>query len=135
MGDELHLPPAIAQLIEAAIAGLKPEPLGHVNYEGLRYHGLPIMGTIGEVWLLRPDGTLWSCDSESGRELESLPPHLQTTALVAGTERYPWLRELLPARPATGIACAMCRGRGRIGPDPGVFCPSCSALGWQAPPI
>jgi len=94
------------------------------------------MGTIGATWLLRPDGTFLDVDSDSGKAAQPLDPAFHTTALVAGTERYPWLSELLPQRPPLARDCTTCLGDGRLYPtnDPsgglGVFCPACNALGW-----
>jgi hypothetical protein len=127
--------PELSERITAAIAGLSPEPLGHVNYEGIRYGGLPVFGTIGEVWLLRPDGSFWRVDSDCGLALEPLPSRLHTTAVVAGTERYPWLRELIPPRPADAVPCSQCQGEGRIflrNGDEYFYCDACGALGWLA---
>ena|SRR5215471_17465581 len=129
----MKLRSTLASRIEAEIARLAPEAIGHVDYEGKRYHALPVFGTIGEVWLLRSDGSLWKVDSDSGLELQPLPEALHTTALVSGAERYPWLGELLPRRPPDAIECASCGGLGRIGPAGAIFCPRCDALGWLPP--
>ena len=120
----------LAARIEGSIKGLTPEPLGHINHDGIRYHALPLFGTIGEIWLLRPDGTLWRADSDSGLALEPLPEELHTVAIAAGVGRFPWLGELLPMRPATALKCPDCGGVGRIGPEEAWFCRTCSALGW-----
>lgn len=133
----MHLRPELSQRIEHEIAMLTPKPIGHINYEGVLYRGLPVFGTLGEVWLLRADGSLWKVDSEFGVPLQLLPARLRTMALVAGTERYPWLHELLPSRPPDAAACSVCQGRGKIrlnsANDVGfcdVFCDACGALGW-----
>jgi hypothetical protein len=120
----------MSERIENEIAKLVPEGIGHVNYEGVRYRALPLMGTIGVVWLLRSDGTFWKVDSDLGVPFEPLPENLHITALVYGTERYPWLASLLPSRPVDSVACAHCRGTGRLGADGAFFCPDCDALGW-----
>jgi hypothetical protein len=52
---------------------------------------------------------------------------------VAGVQRYPWLAELLPAKPATAVSCTTCHGQGQIAQ--GAFCYSCNALGWRTPPV
>ena len=126
--------PDLSQRIEHEIEMLTPEPIGHINYEGILHRGLPVFGTIGEVWLLRADGSLWRVDSDFGVPLAPLPERLRTMALVAGTERYPWLQEMLPSRPAAAVDCNVCQGRGRIRPSSdagaGLFCDSCAALGW-----
>ena len=128
----MKLPPHLAERIEAEIANLTPESIGHINYEGLRYQGLPVMGTIGEVWLLRSDGSFWKVDSDFGLPLTPLPENLHTMAVVYGTERYPWLADLLPTRPAGATDCSHCHGRGRLGPAGEVGCYACGALGWVA---
>jgi hypothetical protein len=125
------MPERIANAIAKAIEDLAPESIGHINYEGVRYQALPIFGTIGEVWLLRADGSLWRADSDFGAPLEPLPESLRTVALVAGANRYPWLRELLPTRPAEATICGDCGGMGRTGPGDALFCRSCGALGWR----
>lgn len=130
----MTISPGLSQRIEHEISMLKPEPIGHINYEGVLYRGLPVLGTIGEVWLLRADGSLWRVDSDFGLPLKPLPERLRTMALVAGTERYPWLQELLPTRPLEAVDCNVCQGRGRIqhssAVGSGVFCDACGALGW-----
>jgi hypothetical protein len=123
----------VSQQIDEAIAGLSVEPIGHINFDGQRYAALPLFGTLGEVWLLRPDGSLWRADSETGSRFEPLPVHLHTTALVAGLQRYPWLKQLLPQRPANASSCNSCGGQGRIGPENTLFCHICGALGWRSP--
>jgi hypothetical protein len=130
----MTISPGLSQRIEREISMLKPEPIGHINYEGVLYRGLPVLGTIGEVWLLRADGSLWRVDSDLGLPLEPLPERLRTMALVAGTERYPWLHEMLPSRPPDAVDCSVCQGQGRIrsssASEAGLFCDSCDALGW-----
>ena len=126
----MKVPPSLSERIQDEIARLAPEPCGHINYEGIRYQALPLFGTIGEVWLLRADGSLWRADSDSGVALEPLPENLHVTALVAGTARYPWLRDLTPSRPAEATTCTECGGCGRMAPDNALFCSSCGALGW-----
>jgi hypothetical protein len=128
----MSIPPATSRRIEDAIADLVPEPVGHINFEGLLHRALPLFGTIGEVWLLRADGSLWRADSDAGLALEPLPQSLRTMALVAGAQRYTWLRDLLPSRPADAIDCTSCGGVGRLGSERAVFCDACGALGWCA---
>ncbi len=103
--------------------------------EEARTHGaVALLGTIGSIWLLRPDGTLWDVDADTGKPLMPLPPEQRTMAIVAGTERYPWLAELLPKRPSDAKACSNCRGQGVMRPPGettgGIFCSTCDALGW-----
>jgi hypothetical protein len=127
----MKIPPAISRQIEDAIASLAPEPLGHINFDGLRYRALPLFGTIGEVWLLKADGSFWKADSETGVPLEPLPEDLEIIALVAGMKRYEWLGTLLPVRPVEAVDCDICGGSGRLGPGNTILCHGCRALGWR----
>ena len=127
----MKVPSPVSDRIEAAIAELAPQSLGHINYEGIRYQALPLFGTIGEVWLLRPDGSLWKADSDLGIALQPLPESLHTLALVAGAERYPWLAELLPPRPLGATSCDNCAGAGRTDSDVTSLCYRSGALGWR----
>jgi hypothetical protein len=108
--------------------------------EEARGHGaIALMGTIGSIWMLRPDGTFWDADADFGKPLTPLPRDLETTAIVVGTERFPWLSALLPARPPQAVDCSFCAGRGRLVPanalpgSGGILCWKCQALGWLAP--
>ncbi|MCE9638423.1 MAG: hypothetical protein K8T90_22200 [Planctomycetes bacterium] len=131
------LPAHIAQRVREAIAG------GGVGFpidDEARGHGaIALMGTIGAIWMLRPDGTFWDADADWGRPLTPLPDELRIIALVAGVRRFPWLAELLPMRPTDGTDCPVCAGIGVIvhaGSAPGssgFFCPTCQALGWLSP--
>src|SRR5262245_41396514 len=55
--------------------------------DGIRYSALPLYGTIGATWLLRPDGSLWRANSDLGLELEPLPATMLGVALAAGAMR------------------------------------------------
>jgi hypothetical protein len=96
----------------------------HIDHEAARYGGIALMGTIGAIWLLRPDGTFWDVDDDFGKPLTPLPEDNHLIALVWGKERYPWLSELLPPRPADAVTCGNCRGLP-------VMCPECRGLGWR----
>ena len=98
-----------------------------IHGEAKSHGAIALLGTIGLIWGLRPDGSLWEFDSDSERPLARLPDEYSIMALVAGTERYPWLAELLPVRPANAIDCPICAGVGRFGIQ---FCEPCRALGW-----
>jgi hypothetical protein len=130
-GIGIEVSTALSRRISEEIRSLTPEPIGHINYEGIRYQALPLFGTIGQTWLLRPDGTLWRSDSELGLELEPLPTNLWNQALMAGSERYSWLGEVLPARPADAQDCDVCDGLGRSPFRYDLLCASCGGLGWR----
>lgn len=135
----MKIPDHIRSRIHDAISELRRHDGYHVDNEGIDAGAIPLMGTIGAVWLLRPDGTFWDVDSDFGKPLARLPEELEIQALVAGTKRYPWLAELLPARPASAEDCRLCSGTGQVRPsnvtgrdEDGVLCPNCNALGWVA---
>src|SRR5687767_6230403 len=109
----MQLPAHIAERIRNWVAVTPKESL-HVDEEAARHGGISLLGTIGATWLLRPDGTFWDVDDDFGKPLQPLADQFQSTALVAGAERHPWLSELLPARPPETRDCRDCSGRGRI---------------------
>jgi hypothetical protein len=130
------LPEHIAERIWSIVAST-PTVGGHIHNEAARYGGVAVMGTIGAVWLLRPDGTLWEVDDECGRPLVPLALEWHHAALKCGAERYPWLADLVPRRPADAQPCATCRGYGKIRSENsdggGILCPHCHARGWLLP--
>jgi hypothetical protein len=131
------VPEEVAARIRSLVAST-PTGGGHIDNEAARYGGVAVMGTIGAVWLLRPNGTLWEVDDDSGRPIFPLSPEWHHAALACGAERHPWLAELVPPRAADARSCAMCSGNGRLPvvgcSDPrGIFCPECHARGWHPP--
>ncbi len=134
----MKLPRHIVQRMRETLDALESPGPYHIDDEAKRYGGIALMGTIGATWLLRPDGTFLDVDSDFGKPPEPLDPAFHITALVAGSERYAWLTELLPQRPASARDCEVCRGVGRVFAEgdsqssSGAFCPACNALGWTA---
>lgn len=129
------LPAHIVRRIEYIVEGKGGFPID----EEARQHGaIALMGTIGTIWMLRPDGTFWDADADWGKPLQPLEDRLHLMALAVGTERYPWLAELLPPRPADAIDCGSCGGSGSVGvgapPGGGFLCQACDALGWRRNP-
>ncbi len=131
------VPEHIAARIRSVVASTPTEG-GHIDNEAARYGGVALWGTIGAVWLLRPDGTLWEVDDDFGRPLAPLSPEWHHAALVSGAERHPWLADSIPPRPADARSCATCSGSGRFplaGSSDlrGIFCTECHARGWHRP--
>ena len=125
--NAMRLPSDISDRVSAWVAQT-PKDGGHVDNEAARYGGVSLMGTIGAVWLLRPDASFWEVDDDSGRPLQPLPAQFHTMALVAGARRHAWLGALLPSRPGSAVDCSICRGQGMIADA--AYCSNCSALGW-----
>jgi hypothetical protein len=128
----LTLSATVKEHIERCVAGL-----GGPRYaidDDARSHGaIALMGTIGMIWGLRPDGTFWQFDEDFVLDLSPLPQEQETLALANGARRHHWLRAAFPIRPAAATTCPDCQGRASFPVTVGeVMCPSCSGLGWVA---
>jgi hypothetical protein len=123
----MDLPTHISERIRDAIArggggkGIDEEARGH--------GAIALMGTLGSIFMLRPDGTFWDADADWGKPLAPLTEEWHIKALVWGVERFPWLAELLPPRPSDASSCPECGGSGHLGNSP-VLCSRCEGLGW-----
>jgi len=130
----MMLPAYVVERIQTIVATTEPVGGGHIDNEAAKYGGVALMGTIGAVWLLRPDGTFWDVDDDFGRPIAPLAPEWHHAAIVCGARRYPWLAELIPPPPAGALPCATCNSHGLIpvqGSSDGVFCSECHARGWR----
>ena len=131
----MTIPDHVAARIERTIAGFPTTGL-HVDHQAARYGAIALVGSIGTLWMLRPDGTFWDVDDDLGKPLTPLPAEEQLMALVYGVERYPWLAELLPVRPPSAPSCGACSGVGSIlltnvlPSGSRALCTSCQGLGW-----
>jgi hypothetical protein len=131
----LSLPERIAERIRSTVASTSPFG-GHIDNEAAKYGGIALMGSIGAVWLLRSDGTLWEVDDDFGRPLTPLAAEWYQAALLYGAKRHPWLVELIPPPPAGALTCPTCKGGSWIPcagcTDPnGLICPECRGRGWH----
>jgi hypothetical protein len=135
----MRLPDDIAAKISSAIVFLAGENTLPARM-GREHGAIPLLADLGGATLLRPDGTFLEVawDQETERNpLQTAAPR-STADLVAGAERYPWLKALLPTRPTGAMPCRDCGGAGRIfvgvtGIGGGhVYCGTCGALGWIA---
>ena len=128
----MNLPAHIAERIRETIAS---GGLGFAIDEEARGHGaIALMGTLGMIWMLRPDGTFWDADADWGKPLTPLGDERHVKAIVYGVERFPWLAELLPGRQPDAPDCATCRGRGKVAvknSSDSILCPHCEGLGWR----
>jgi len=92
---------------------------------------LPVYADIGGFLFLKPNGEVWSQDSESFDSALKLEesPHWCLVARLAAAERFPELSELVPVRPAEAADCSDCEGLGRV-LNGLVRCGVCYGLGW-----
>jgi hypothetical protein len=128
----IDLPASIKDHIERCVAG-EDGPRYAIDDEARSHGAIALMGTIGMIWGLRPDGTFWQFDADFGTPLSPLPEELQINAIVYGEKRHPWLNPIVPVRPATATSCQACEGRGAFPVTVGeVLCSNCHGLGWVA---
>jgi len=128
------IPASIAAKIMSDVTALGDRLLPDIT--GKRLHALPLYADLGGAILLRADGQFLELQRDQPSELHPIEGDEPSwkVALVAGAERYPWLAELLPARPATAVTCEVCGGTGKFshaGSSTGYFfCGRCDGLGW-----
>ncbi len=125
----MQLPPAIAARIAQCVLGAEGPRLG-IDEEARTHGAIALIGAIGMIWGLRPDGSFWMFDRDFEVALEPLPADCQTQALAWGARRFPWLSELLPVRASDAADCAACRGSGMLSVT--WMCPRCEGLGWHS---
>jgi hypothetical protein len=116
--------------IERWIASARQSAPAALSHDG---RAVMIYGDIGGAAFIDPDGviTLEPWD-ELPENTWRADPDFQVVALVAGARNHPELAELLPARPATAVACEQCRETGWQNIAGGEFvCAECHGLGWQ----
>jgi hypothetical protein len=129
----VELPPAIRAKVRDAISDLDDSfDWGRL---GRQHEAIPLLLTIGSMIFLRSDGTFLEHEGDPFPErLTRESSEINTIALAWGTERYPWLAELLPPRPPDARDCSVCAGARRlaVGESGHIYCASCAALGWVA---
>lgn len=111
-----------------------------MDEEAASHGAIALYGAAGLMVGLRPDGMFLQFDKNAGLPPGPLPPDWEATAIVLGAERYPWLSEAIPARPALSKDCSKCLGTGKLTLAPAstdppkeaktVICTFCRALGW-----
>lgn len=107
-----------------------PEKLRWLSPYATRFAALPLYPGWTETIGIRPDGELvrWSTEGDFAGTRPVEDRSWVLTALVAGSDRYPELRPLLPVRGADAVDCP-CRAipwcvSGKVG------CAECGGLGW-----
>ena len=99
-----------------------------------RLQALPIFPDISGCLALRPDGSFVFCEWDTWICTEEIEPVFRLVGLVNGSEKYPELKALLPARPENAVTCKECKGTGRFIIEDqvaeNIFCGQCSGMGW-----
>jgi hypothetical protein len=130
---KIAIPPSVADAIKRLAAGWLNEPDQHGLHSVVRERGaLPVYLGIGGALLLTPDGDILGVawDSREGPKREE-NPSLRLTAVVAGAEKYPELRPLVPVRPPDAKLCTSCGGQGFVlFSEKSIRCGECFGLGW-----
>ncbi len=134
----MKLPEMIAARVLATIAELKTrsaaEPTDAWAQVACRFDALPLYRDLGGTGCLLPAGQIIQTGWDDEGPPSLVDPALEVAMLVAGVQRYPWLKPLLPTRGVDARRCAVCKGSGviRIGRGAPMFCGECSGLGWRS---
>jgi hypothetical protein len=120
--------------IDELIASTDPDPADLRRMARLM-KALPIYADMGGCIALRTDGSFVFLDWETEKTSEEFDQQFKIVALVNGSEKYPELKVLLPARPEGANDCEDCNGIGRPIIEGQVFkqafCGKCWGLGWS----
>lgn len=110
------------------------ERLDWVRLSVQRHRFLPLYLGWTASFGIRSDGSLvrWEHDESLDSVHELTDEFWRRTALFQGLKRYPELRELIPARPATAVDCHVCKGTGGFLGRPELVC-ECGGAGWVVP--
>ncbi len=131
---KLSVSPEMSAFIAARIVGYSAETPDQLKWQSpyvSQFSALPLylgwMETIG----IRADGELlfWSTEGEYAGTRPVEDRIWVLSALVAGAERYPELRALLPERPTNAVDCR-CRKHPLLASGK-VMCNECGGIGWQ----
>lgn len=124
----------IQKRIEELLASSDPDP-ANLREVARQLNALPIYPDWSGCLVLRPDGTILFLDDSTGEATEEFDQKFRSVGLVYGSEKYPELKVLLPARPDDANTCEDCRGTGRWffeeQVQSNIFCGQCSGLGWR----
>ena len=122
----IDLPPEVAARIQRLVDGRE----SHFNDVCLAHGGIMLFGTIGSLYMLKPDGTFWQAEDETSPFSPLTSAHEISAIVLASRGPYPWLSVLIPPRPNSAIECTDCSGIGYW--SPGWVCGPCRGLGWVA---
>ena len=100
----------------------------------LEMGALPIPWAWVGCFGIRPNGEVVYVDDDgkvNTRELADNPSFAIAT-LVYAARRNPALSSLLPFKPVSALACAVCSGTGSAPPTANALCGECMGLGWMS---
>jgi hypothetical protein len=125
----MNLEEQIQKRIDELIASPDPD-LADLRGVAQLLKALPISAGYNGWLALRPDGSLVYLD-DTEQITEEKGAEIKFYSLLLGSEKYPELRVLLPARPENANDCKDCKGTGKsIIEGIQAFCGKCSGLGW-----
>lgn len=131
----INVPTEVAAFVQARIASYSTEAPPELQWASpfvAEFGALPLYFGWTEIIALRPHGGLvcWSTEAQHAG-LQSLQDRSWVLpALVAGANRYPQLRVLLPERPPGAVDCP-CLKHPLLASNQ-VLCGNCGGLGWLA---
>jgi hypothetical protein len=125
-----HVPALLDRRIEAYLNGPP-----HELKEAARPHrALPVYVDADGALFLTSDGAVLFKKGNAADAV--LTPETSTewqiVARLAAAERFPELKDLIPARPASAVTCPECDGCGRVLNNM-IRCGVCYGLGWEQP--
>ncbi len=134
------MPPELSAFVVARIANYAAEATEpYHRWEApavSAFAALPLIRHWNETFGLRADGEVvrWHTDlDEPYPGVRSVDERYDwLSALVEGARRWPELAALLPARPASSVAC-WCLGHQVFAPGK-ALCPKCCGLRWVVAP-
>lgn len=122
------------QVVSGLIAGLPPERIDPTRTHTSRLGALHIGGSMWADYYLRPNGEVVVVGEDYDHpDVDTVHTDRSNVLRLLGwgSERYPELRELLPARPLGAVDCR-CR-QYPIFAEGKVLCSECGALGLLPP--
>jgi hypothetical protein len=95
-------------------------------------NALPVYIDFGGALAFTAEGSVLLYDWGLGQISPENDERWIIVAAVAGAEKYPELRAVLPDKPPTAMTCPLCSGRGKRSLTPifGARCEKCFGLGW-----
>lgn len=133
--------PSITQELSAHVRRRLAEYLAEPDPHNLRsvvekFGALPLVGDMGGMFALRPDGEVISYGWDEPHDVAVLrDARLRNAVLFRGSMKYPELGALVPARPTDAIPCPHCEEVAAIQREIKNIVCFCGGLGWLPPTL